>query len=322
MQEIKRQVTDMQKYHIEKDTVQETLVIPLYGRKVCSERFPHLFKDPDAERICNMLDYDFSEKGKKMESAIGLFGALEVSQRQFDVGCEVKEYLSGYPRAAVVNMGCGLDNTFRKCDNGLCRGYNIDMPDVIEVRNRLLPAGEREQNLAFDLNDDRWMDGIDASDGAVFFAAGVFYYFRTEDVKALFRKMAKRFPGAVLVFDSCNRRGTRLMMKTWLKEAGIRDVGAFFFLEDPNELNAWSEDFASVTSKSYMRGYRDIYREVGLLHKLMIRFCDSAVNMQIVKISFRPAKSWPKKMRAIEPRNKPPWPATVRTAGTPPATNQ
>ena len=56
----------MSKYHIEKNTVQETLIIPLYGRKVCSERFPYLFKDPEAERICDRLDYDFSEKGRKM----------------------------------------------------------------------------------------------------------------------------------------------------------------------------------------------------------------------------------------------------------------
>ena len=50
-------------YHIEKNTVQETLIIPLYGRKVCSEHFPDLFKDLEAERICNMLDYDFAENG-------------------------------------------------------------------------------------------------------------------------------------------------------------------------------------------------------------------------------------------------------------------
>lgn len=27
----------MEKYHIEKNSVQETLVIPLYGRKLCTE---------------------------------------------------------------------------------------------------------------------------------------------------------------------------------------------------------------------------------------------------------------------------------------------
>ena len=92
------------KYHIEKNTVQETLVIPLFGRLVCSERFPELFSDPEAERICNSLDYDFAEKRKKMESAAGLFGALEVAQRQYDLRCEVERYLK--------------DHRFSGCDPG------------------------------------------------------------------------------------------------------------------------------------------------------------------------------------------------------------
>ena len=275
------------KYHIEKNTVQETLVIPLFGRLVCSERFPQLFSDPEAKRICDSLDYDFAEKRKKMESALGLFGALEVAQRQYDLRCEVEAYLQAHPNAAVVNLGCGLDDTFRKCDNGLCHGYNIDLPDVIAVRNELLPAGDRERNIACDLNDPHWMDAVDASGGAVFFAAGVFYYFRAEDVKSLFSCMAERFPGSVLVFDSCNHRGAKMMRSTWLKEAGITDVSAFFSLEDEQELESWSGKFASVTAKSYMRGYRDIYAHVSRFHKLMIRFCDSLVRMKIVKITFR-----------------------------------
>jgi len=275
------------KYHIEKNTVQETLIIPLFGRLVCSERFPALFSDPEAKRICDALDYDFAEKRRKMESPAGLFGALEVAQRQYDLRCEVEAYLKDHPRAAVVNLGCGLDDTFSKCDNGLCRGYNIDFPDVIEVRNQLLPAIDRETNLACDLNDFGWMEKIDASDGAVLFAAGVFYYFKTEDVRRLFDAMARRFPGGALAFDACNQRGTRLMRKTWLKEAGITDVDAFFSLEDEGELRGWSDRFAAVTAKSYKRGYRDIYRDVSLFHRLMIRFCDSLVNMKIVKITFK-----------------------------------
>ena len=275
------------KCHIEKNTVQETLVIPMFGRLVCSERFPALFSDPEAKRICDSLDYDFAEKRRKMESPAGLFGALEVAQRQYDLRCEVEAYLKDHPRAAVVNLGCGLDDTFSKCDNGLCRGYNIDFPDVIEVRNQLLPAIDRETNLACDLNDYSWMEKIDASDGAVFFAAGVFYYFKTEAVRRLFDAMARRFTGGALAFDACNARGAKLMRKTWLKEAGITDVDAFFSLEDEGELRGWSDRFAAVTAKSYMRGYRDIYRDVSLFHRLMIRFCDSLVNMKIVKIMFK-----------------------------------
>lgn len=275
------------KYHIKKNTVQETLVIPLFGRLICSERFPELFSDPEAKRVCDLLDYDFEEKRKKMESPAGLFGAMEIAQRQYDLRCEAEQYLKEYPEAAVVNLGCGLDDTFSKVDNGHCMGYNIDLPDVIRVRNDLLPAGDREVNLACDLNDLSWMDQIDPENGAVFFAAGVFYYFRTADVKKLFQAMAEHFPGGVLVFDTCNERGAKLMRKTWLKGAGITDVSAFFSLEDESELSGWSSHFASVTAKSYMRGYRDIYSKVGMFYKLMIRFCDRLVRMKIVKIVFR-----------------------------------
>jgi O-methyltransferase involved in polyketide biosynthesis len=275
------------KYHIEKNTVQETLVIPLLGRLVCSEHYPELFRDPEAKRICDSLDYDFAEKRKKMETTAGLFGALEVAQRQYDLRLEAEAYLKDHPEAAVVNLGCGLDDTVGACDNGERLGYNLDFPDVIKVRNEILPAGEREQNIGCDLNDFTWMDKIDAAKGAVFFAAGVFYYFKTEDVKKLFRTMAERFPGAVLAFDSCNARGAKMMRSTWLKEAGITDVSAYFSLEDEKELTGWCENFRSVTAKSYMRGYRDIYSNVGFIHKLMIKFCDSLVRMKIVKIEFK-----------------------------------
>ena len=275
------------KYHIEKNTVQETLVIPLYARKLCSQRFPELFSDPEAERLCDRLDYDFAGKGKRMESIAGLFGALEVAQRQYDLQWEAADYLKTHPRAAVVNLGCGLDDTFRRVDNGQCLGYNLDLPGVIEVRDALLPAGDRERNIACDLNDFAWMDAIDASGGAVFFAAGVFYYFKTEQVRRLFAAMAERFPGGVLAFDACNRRGAKMMTKTWLREAGITDVGAYFALEDPAGIEGWSGAFAGVTSRSYMRGYRDIRKAVSPIHRLMIRFCDGFVNMRIVRIAFK-----------------------------------
>ena len=61
--------------------------------------------------------------------------------RQNDLAFEVRDYLKGHPNAAVVNLGCGLDCTGRSCDNGSCKIYNLDFPDVIAVRNELLPAG-------------------------------------------------------------------------------------------------------------------------------------------------------------------------------------
>lgn len=104
----------------------------------------------------------------------------------------------------MVNLGCGLDHTGRACDNGQCRIYNIDLPDVMAVRESLLPAGARERNLTADLNGFSWFDAIDTpvEDGTMLPAAGVFYYFPAEQVCALCTAMARRFPGGRLVLDT------------------------------------------------------------------------------------------------------------------------
>ena len=129
------------KCKIEKNTVQETLILPLYSRKLCTELYPNLYKDETAVRLLGQIDYDFSEAGKNSRSLMQRFGALEVATRQGDLAFEVRDYLKDHPNAAVVNLGCGLDNTGRTCDNGRCKIYNLDFPDVIALRQQLLPPG-------------------------------------------------------------------------------------------------------------------------------------------------------------------------------------
>ena len=236
------------KYHIEKNTIQETLVIPLYARALCTRRFPHLFSDPLSVELLEQLDYDFSALERKSDSLMQTFGALEVAMRQSDLAWEVREYLRTHPKAAVVNLGCGLDQT------------------------------------------GSWFDAIDtpAEDGAVFFAAGVFYYFRTKRVRALCAAMAERFPGGRLVFDAAGQAAVKLMLKTWVKQAGIRDVGAYFSVQDAEkELAAWS-DRLTVSSRGYMLGYQPI-RGPGIrpIHRLLARIADGPMKLKIVRMEFR-----------------------------------
>ena len=275
------------KYKIEKNTVQETLIIPLYARKICSELYPALYRDETALRLIDEIDYDFSEAEKKSRSLMQRFGALEVAMRQNDLAFEVRAYLAEHPNAAVVNLGCGLDNTGRACDNGSCRLYNLDFPDVIAVRNELLPAGEREENIPCDLNDPTWFRRIDASNGAVFFASGVFYYFLKEQVRALVQSMADAFPGGVLVFDAANQTAVKMIAKTWLKGAKIKDVGAYFAVSDAkSELSPWDSRLR-VSSRGYMLGYNDLKDpSVSGFFRFLARVGDNRMNMQIVKIGF------------------------------------
>ena len=276
-----------EKLHIEKNTVQETLVIPLYARKKCTELFPTLYRDDTAAHLIERIDYDFSANEAKAGSLMQRFGFLEVAARQNDLAWEVRDYLREHPNAAVVNLGCGLDSTGRVCDNGTCLIYNLDFPDVIEAREQLLPAGDRERNIACDLNDTSWFSEIDDSGGAVFFASGVFYYFLTEQVHALACSMAKRFAGGRLIFDAANRTAVKIITKTWLKEAKIKDVGTYFAVNDAAaELGSWSERI-NVSSRGYMLGYSDLKDpNVSGLFRLLARMGDGAMKMQIVRLEF------------------------------------
>ena len=275
------------KYKIEKNTVQETLVIPLYSRKLCTELYPNLFQDETAVRLIDQIDYDFSEVEKNSHSLMQRFGSLEVAMRQYDLAFEVRDYLKDHPNAAVVNLGCGLDSTGRSCDNGSCKIYNLDFPDVIAVRDELLPAGDREQNIPCDLNDTAWFSKINATGGAIFFASGVFYYFLTEQVKALVQGMADAFPGGVLVFDAANRAAVKMIAKTWLKSAKIQDVGAYFAVSDaPREIGAWDSRL-QVSSRGYMLGYNDLKDpSVSRFFRFLARVGDVVMKMQIVRIKF------------------------------------
>ena len=276
------------KYKIEKNTVQETLIIPLYSRKLCSRLYPNIYRDETAVRLINEIDYDFSVAEKNSRSLMQRFGALEVAMRQNDLAWEVRDYLKDHPKAAVVNLGCGLDSIGRSCDNGSCKIYNLDFPDVIAVRNELLLADEREENIPCDLNNTEWLEKIDASGGAIFFASGVFYYFLTEQVKALVQAMADAFHGGVLVFDAANRAAVKMIAKTWLKSAKIKDVCAYFAVSDAkNELSLW-DNRLQVTSRGYMLGYNDLRDpSVSGFFRFLAKVGDKMMKMQIVKIAFR-----------------------------------
>lgn len=272
------------KYKIQKGTVQETLMIPLYGRKLAMDMYPELFHDKDCQELFEHIDYEFKAPGK-IKTKIG---ALMGATRQYDMASACREYLKSHPNACVVNIGCGLDTTFRQVDDGTVKGYNIDFPDVIKARNELLSDRERETNIAADVMDFSWFEKIDyrEEDGIVFFASGVFYYFKKEEVRKLFVAMAEHFKGGRLVFDATNATGLKSMAKTWLEPSEMENIGVYFCIEDESEIKEWSKNFKQVVRKGYMTGYRPLDKRYGVLTNCLFRFLDHSKRCQMIEITF------------------------------------
>ena len=274
-----------EKIKIEKGSVQETLIIPLYARKKCSDKFPKLYTDPMAGEICERIDYDFSSLDKLYEKTAYEFGAMEGALRQMDMMWEIKDYLKSHPKASIVCMGCGLDFDPRRCGGSDNKIFNVDFQDVIQAREELAPIDARETNISSDLTDLAWLDKVDGGDGVVLYASGVFHYLKKEDVKRTVLAVFDRFPDARLVFDTVGKTGYKLMMKAVLKNHGMTDFGELFYTGDAvKDLSDWS-DAIRVSSKGYMLGYYDMKAPgVRGMHRLLARVGDNLMKMQIVRM--------------------------------------
>lgn len=275
----------MEKIKIEKGTVQETLLIPLYGRKYAMDLYPDLFMDHDCQALFDRIDFTVPDNMKGM---LGNIGCIMGATRQYDMASACRAYLKAHPNACVVNLGCGLDTTFRQVDNGKAKGYNLDFPDTIAIRNELLGTREREFNIACDLNDISWFDQIDfrPEDGIVFFASGVFYYFKMTDVEKLFAAMAEHFPGGKLVFDATKKKGLKSMLKTWLKGFEMKDINVYFSVDDVHTLKEWSGHISSAVSNPYLTGYRPLDKRYDFITNIVFRYLDRSKMCQIIELKF------------------------------------
>jgi len=186
---------------IDLGTVQETLMLPLWARARETEKDNPIVCDPYAKNIVERIDYDFSqiEEGPAADHQ----GVWAIRAYNFDN--IVKEFLATNSRAVVVNIGAGLDTTFQRIDEGAALWINIDLPDVVALRQKLIPDSEREMTIAKSVFDFTWIDDISRwtkGRSILFTAAGVLCYFEAQEVETLFRKLAETYPSSHVIFDS------------------------------------------------------------------------------------------------------------------------
>lgn len=242
------------KDHIEKNTVQHTLCMPLCGRMIAARKYPDLFPDRDAERIVQELGEKENISGKFLYRLQYMW--MNCVIRQYNLAWEITEYLKQHPKAAVVELGAGLSCLRRQMNNNTNSWYCLDMENVIALRDKHIPIGKNEQNIICDLNDFSWFDRIDfnPAEGIVFTAGGLFYYFEREQVRRLLCAMAKRFSGGMITFDAVNALGLK-GVNAEVRLAG-ESVGSYFSLEKPKkELENWSPNIVNVVEKDYADGY-------------------------------------------------------------------
>jgi O-methyltransferase involved in polyketide biosynthesis len=181
------------------DGVTETLLIPLYVRSTETQRPDAMLKDEKAVAMVKQINYDFSRIKIQGHDEVALILRL----REFDRFARV--FLASHPDSAVVHLGCGLDTRFERVDNGRVEWYDLDLPEVIELRRKLIrDEGGRYHLLSCSAFDFAWMETVSEHRPLpyLFMAEGVFPYFEEAQIKSLVLTLQKNFPNTELVCDA------------------------------------------------------------------------------------------------------------------------
>ncbi|MBW8482569.1 class I SAM-dependent methyltransferase [Actinomadura parmotrematis] len=181
---------------VELTGVPETLLWNLYQRAAAARGPRPVLEDPRAVELVEEIDYPFGRFGG---TAMAPWHALRV--RTFDRA--VRRFLDRCPDGQVVALGEGLETQFWRVDNGRVRWLTVDLPETLDVRERLLPGDPpRRRSLACSALDLRWTDEVDASRGVLVTAQGPLMYLEPPEVRGLLAACAQTLPGGAMVFDA------------------------------------------------------------------------------------------------------------------------
>ncbi len=219
---------------------QESLFLTL-GSRALDSRLPHPFLgDSTADAIVAKTGYPlerFPQLGTKV---------LDQRSKVFDVAVRtkimddmVRQFVRRHPNAVVLDLGAGLDDRFTRIEPPAgVDWYDVDYPEVIELRRKVLPHFENAHGVGADLTDPRWLDDIPDHRPAMIVADGLMLFLTQDEFLSLLRRLTARFPSGELVLNAY----TSWAMWTFKRSRAMAPIAGGIAnpgLNDPKKLEKW-----------------------------------------------------------------------------------
>lgn len=233
----------VEKVHFTKE--KETMLVTLYGRALESGSENPILRDPAAVEAIDQIDYDFQSLNVKWNDIL----AIAARAKMFDLW--TAEYLADNLDASVLHLGCGLDSrVFRIDPPSTVQWFDVDYPEIIELRRRLFPERPGYGMVASSVTEAGWLEHVAADRPVLVIAEGLFYYLNESDIKTLFNRLVESFPSGQIMFDAISR----LYLKLQKTNVGVSATGARMVsgVDNPHELEGWHPQIKLVTKLSVM----------------------------------------------------------------------
>ena len=232
--------------------VLETMLQTVYARAK-ETKTRGAIKDTKAVEIIDKINYDFSLADKDSAMHSGVVARTIVLDK-----------LANNKGAVVVNIACGLDTRCYRM-NGYTHWYNLDLPETIAVREKLLPESGEISQIAMSAMDD-WSREITEHDApAIVIIEGLTMYLSEKDVKEIFDVINKRFNHVTVLVETMNPA-----MVKHMKEKSIEGSKAKFIwgVKDGKELAKLLPNFRFIEENSLAEGMAEFIPIFKLLKKI------------------------------------------------------
>jgi O-methyltransferase involved in polyketide biosynthesis len=263
-------VTDTDKVQVDLSGAPETMLATLYAKALDADLEKPILGDQYAKQIVERMDYDWSK------TTITARTSPSVTTRSAHFDTWARQFLAVNPEAVVLHLGSGLDSRYFRLQPGAgVEWYDVDYPDVAELRERLYPAPDHYHVVAASVIDSAWLPDIPDDRPALVVAEGLTMYLTKEDGIALLRRVVEHFPSGELQFDAFSSFG----IKTQWTNAVVRRSGSTLHwgINGPEDiieavpglrLLSWVSPFDSDTFKDVPAVYRVVANAMSLLPAL------------------------------------------------------
>jgi O-methyltransferase involved in polyketide biosynthesis len=245
-------------------SVQETMLLPLWGRAVESQKQKPLLVDDKAVSIINSIPYDFTTISKNIRK---LTAASWIARSIF-FDREISDFIKDHSYATIINIGCGLDTTFDRIDNGKINWIDLDLPDAIELRKQYFKESDRRRFVAKSVFDITWYNDIPNKDNVMLVMAGVLYYFTESEIKKLFEDIHSLVPSAELIFDHASKLGVKLSNEQVIKRGGMNESAFLkWSIDNISEIEKWGNYIKVISNMPMYKEHKKnfpFYKRIGM----------------------------------------------------------
>lgn len=261
---------------IKLEGVMETLLITLEVRARDYKSENSILHDKKSAEIVEKIDYDFTDFSQDMKNYVGILSRAKVMDE------EIRRFIQKYPDCHIVSIGSGLDTRFERLDNGKIHWYDVDFPEVIEVRKKFFDESDRVKFIPKSALDSDWTKEINTGGKKLLIVSeGMIMYLSPENVKAFLNILTDNFDEFELHLDCVSK----LMVKRAYTNKAVKKTKSEYLFGVSK-----GKEVIALNPKLKQIGYINYTDEFGLWLKGLERIFVPIIylfNNRLVKFSFQ-----------------------------------